>query len=348
LCLPVCLLNATNYHAVCVGIADYSGTAYDVPNNTTVHDAEDMRSYLITYQGWSSGNIVVRLNNYATESNICSDISNMPNSLGNSELFLFSGHGSEDYGLVTYSTNNFISPNELTSSFDNSFYQYCCFINACHSGIFVNQMSKGEISSACKSDEMAWTIVPDNNCVYSYYILEGIRNNQADPTSGHVVSAREVHDYARPYITSDMPTMHPQFKGNLGVLNLSTLGPTTSGSLIDDELWDQNVTITNNVTVPSDVILCITSGVTINLNGHHIISTGGSIIVQSGATINGLRATIPNTVSPYKGLFSSIQVACNYSYLGTIRLLSGSSQDAININNPPGNVTIYGDAIGGT
>jgi len=45
-------------------------------------------------------------------------------------------------------------------------------------------------------------------------------------------------------------------------------------------------TITGNVSVPSGVTLKIKSGATVNLNSYTITSTGGTIIVQGGATIN--------------------------------------------------------------
>lgn len=154
---------ATSYRAVCVGISDYPGSDNDLPADC-VNDATDMRDYLVTYQGWSSGNIELRLNSQATEGYIASYIGAMPNSTGNSELFFYSGHGNGS-GLYTYSGT--LVPSELQSAFGSSFNQYCCFLDACYSGIFVNQMSKGEISSACEDDELSYTGGPDNNSVYS-------------------------------------------------------------------------------------------------------------------------------------------------------------------------------------
>jgi len=337
LCLPVCMLNATNYYAVCVGIADYSGAVNDVLNNTTVHDAEDMRSYLITYQGWSSANIVVRLNSNATESIISSDISNMPNSTGNSELFFYSGHGSTS-GLTTYSGT--FSPSELTASFGISFGQYCCFINSCHAGIFANNMNNGEISCACENDEYASAVGPDDNCVYPYYILEGIKNNQADPVSGHVVSVKEVHDYAAPKVTKYNPDMHPQFMNNFGVLNLAPLGPTVSGTLIDDELWDQNVTLTNDVTVNSGITLTIASGAIVNYNGYTLTSSGGTISIQSGGVITLNPATYVDIVGSGSTTYEVNGINVGASFNGI-----GQSIKAI----PPSGFGVAGwsDGIGG-
>ncbi len=255
---------ATSYHAVCVGIGDYPGGGEDRPD--CYNDAVDMRDYLIDYQGWSSNNIRLSTNSDATTSNITGYIGAMPNSAGNSELFFFSGHG-YDTGLHTYSGT--LTPSALQNAFGSNFNQYCCFLNACHTGIFTTQMTRGEISSACTAGELAWTGGPDNNSIYAYYVLEGIRNDQADPQSGHVVSAQEIHLYADPrtveYAEQYNISMHPQFRGNLGVLNLAPLGPTRSGALIDSELWDQNVTLTGDVTVPSGKTLAIAPGVTISV-----------------------------------------------------------------------------------
>lgn len=53
-----------------------------------------------------------------------------------------------------------------------------------------------------------------------------------------------------------------------------------------------NYTLSNDViSTSSNVNLIIKSGVTLNLNGKSIILSNGSISIESGATINGLRAT---------------------------------------------------------
>ena len=68
----------------------------------------------------------------------------------------------------------------------------------------------------------------------------------------------------------------------------------TSGQLATNQTWYYK-TLSGDVTVPSGITLTIGIGATINLNGHSIISTGGTI-VDNGATINGLRAKL--TASP--------------------------------------------------
>lgn len=270
LLFSVLTVQATDYHAVCVGIWDYyPGTADDLPVNC-VNDATDLRDYLVDYQDWNNSNIELKTNSSATASAITSAINNMPNSTGNSELFYYCGHGNTS-GIRTYSGT--ISPSTLQNTFGSSYNQYCAFINACHSGVFVNQMSKGEISSACKSDESTYADGEDGHTYFGQYVLAGIENSAADPTSGHVVSAEDVHDYAgwrtSLYANGHDRTVTPQFKGNLSVLNLKSLGPTSSGSLIDDELWDQNVTLSNNVIVSNGKKLCIYNS-NVNLGSYYI------------------------------------------------------------------------------
>ncbi len=313
--LSLVTLYATEYYAVCVGIRNYPGTENDITSYSPINDCDDMSDYLIQYQGWNSANILQLKNSQATKTGITNSIQDMPNNVGNSELFSYTGHGSTR-GLFTYS-EDYLSPSDLSDAFGSSYNQYCCFIDACHSGVFVEQMTNGEISSACASTESAYAGGPGDNSVYHYYILEGIKNNQADPISGHVVSAEEIHYYAASDITSYNSLMHPEFVGNIGVLNLSPLGPTTSGSLIDDELWDQDIALIGNVTIPSGVKLIMQPGITITVGSYSITSSGGTITVASGATINSSNShTRLVTGSTINGIYSTIAAAMSEASSG--------------------------------
>jgi len=87
------------------------------------------------------------------------------------------------------------------------------------------------------------------------------------------------------------------------------LKATTSGTLSSNETWFTNVTLIGTVTVPPGVTLTITSNATVNLGELSIVSTGGTITKEAGATINGLRAYIKNG-STIKGICGLIQTAC--------------------------------------
>jgi thermitase len=91
----------------------------------------------------------------------------------------------------------------------------------------------------------------------------------------------------------------------------NALRKTTSGTLPGHEVWRDTVNLTGNITVPSGIKLTVLSNAIINLNNFSIISSEGSINVESGATINGLRAKVG--YSGQYGLCGSIQTAINNS-----------------------------------
>ena len=110
---------------------------------------------------------------------------------------------------------------------------------------------------------------------------------------------------------------------------------TLAGTLQDNEFWWGNITIGNqDVIVPSGVRLVIHSNATVNLNGHSIISTGGAIIKQTGATINGLAAKIG--YSGQYGLCGTVQAAINSYNNHSVYIQSGSFNENITIYNKPG------------
>ena len=90
--------------------------------------------------------------------------------------------------------------------------------------------------------------------------------------------------------------------------------------------------LSSNVSIVSGVTLTIKSISTINLNGHSIISTGGTITKEAGATINGLRATL--TYGTIKGLFSTIQSAIDAAPQNyVVEIQNGTFNE---------NITVYG------
>jgi len=210
----------TDFHGVCVGISEYP-PPNQLPDDC-VWDAEDMEDKLIDYQGWSDSKIKLITDGDAEEWYIKDRIQAMPRSAGHTDLFFFSGHGSAS-GLVTVD-EEYISPSELQSTFGSSYNQYCCFLDACESGVFPDYMTKGVISSACKADEYAYCGGPDGHSIFTAYLCRGLKNNAADPDD--FVSAEELHNYAAPrtttYAQSEGYSMHPQLEDNYsGDLNLT-------------------------------------------------------------------------------------------------------------------------------
>ncbi|HSR17172.1 MAG TPA: hypothetical protein VLM39_03675, partial [Ignavibacteriaceae bacterium] len=119
--------------------------------------------------GWADGNIELKLNERASSGDITGYISSMPKTRGTSEVFFFSGHRDNGDGLITYETDGNITPGNLQDAFGSTYRQFCCILNACHSGTFVNGMSRGEILTACSSAEVAITLSPNGrNCNFTY------------------------------------------------------------------------------------------------------------------------------------------------------------------------------------
>lgn len=350
----VIIAQQTNFRALCVGVSTYPDPANNLPNDNR-NDAIDMRAYLMNYQGWSGSNIEVKTDDQATSSNILSYISSMPNTRGTSELFFFSGHGWEDLsGLAPYTGT--ISGQNIMDAFGSNYDQYCCILMACHSGHFKYTMSKGNILMSCAEAEDSYDGGPNNHSIFTNYILEGLKNNQADPATGHVVSTGELFLYSEPLAknyayNTYRDHMHPQYLENLGIFNFQD-SKTTSGTLIDDELWDHNVTLTGNVSVPTGDTLQILSSITINLGSYSIIFTGGIITLQNGATINGLNAKLTKE-GTLQGLYGKVQSAVDaipdYTPYqidlsdGTISENISIVNKCLNINGGPNSTTLSGN-----
>ena len=97
-----------------------------------------------------------------------------------------------------------------------------------------------------------------------------------------------------------------------------------------------NVDLLGNVFINNGATLTIKNGVTVDLNGFSIISTGGTISRSGGATVNGLRATLTaNTV--LRGLCGTIQAAAtNAADMALINLANGNFNENVTISNKDG------------
>ncbi|MCL5267018.1 MAG: hypothetical protein M1469_02810 [Bacteroidetes bacterium] len=118
---------------------------------------------------------------------------------------------------------------------------------------------------------------------------------------------------------------------------------TTSGTMSSsEEWWTYNVGLTGNVTIPSGVTLTIDNGVTVNLNGHALIATGGTI--NNNGTISGAGATIQGV----SGYFGSIQSAIDYASSGqTVQVPAGSFSESPSFSSRS-NITLNGQGQGTT
>ena len=262
---------AQDYHGVFVGISAYPPPG-QLPDDC-IWDAQDMRGKLIQYYGWQTNNTDLLLDGYATEQNIKNKINAMPRTSINNDLFYFSGHGSlDDFGLVCVDLQ-ILSPSELQTAF-GSFNNYSCFLDACHSGIFPHNMSKGVISSACDDDEHAYCGGPNGHSVFTAFLCQGLQYLKK--------SAEDLHNYAAPLTTAYKSDMHPQLgdfvSGNIGI------GYTLSGTMTKSEVWYYPVTLNGNLSIQSYSTLTLKTGISINLvngsNKYYIKSAGGTIYKQ--------------------------------------------------------------------
>jgi hypothetical protein len=88
-----------------------------------------------------------------------------------------------------------------------------------------------------------------------------------------------------------------------------------------------NHTLSSNVLVPSGVTMIVKQNTTIDINDKYIKSTGGTIIVESGATGNFAMLKSGSTI---KGLYTP-QAAINASSTGqTIELLPNTTYSIVN------------------
>ena len=144
------------YHAVICGISDYFGTSNDL--NYCDDDAYDMQDALMSYENWSSSNIILLIDSSATKSAVQSAIQTMASNADSNDvcLFFYSGHGTTgsdvspldesdgyDEYLVTYNFLN-ISDDELGDWIaalptDN----YAIFIDTCYSGGNIKDLNDG-------------------------------------------------------------------------------------------------------------------------------------------------------------------------------------------------------------
>lgn len=87
-------------------------------------------------------------------------------------------------------------------------------------------------------------------------------------------------------------------------------------------------TLSANVTVPSGVTLLIKSSATINPNGYSIITTSGTITIESGATVNG---PLLMTGSTIKGIYPTMQSALGAAVSGQAVVVSNSQTLTSNV-----------------
>ncbi len=118
--------------------------------------------------------------------------------------------------------------------------------------------------------------------------------------------------------------------GDDGIIEL-----TTSGTLNRNEVWLGGVSIAGNVYIPTSKTLTFKTGATINLNGHYIKSTGGTILVDIGANVNGYKAIVTQSGS-IKGYYPTFATALSHATSGQTVELHSSTTLSGNLIIPSG------------
>ena len=132
-------------------------------------------------------------------------------------------------------------------------------------------------------------------------------------------------------------------KGLYSSLN-TAISDAISGQTIN---MFNNSNLTANLSVPSGITVNIKSGVTLNLNSYKLLLSGGSIVVESGATLNYL-AKLKNSYSTLLGYYGTVQTAINDALSNyTVELKSMAYSENLILTNKNG-LKLKGAGIGST
>ncbi|MBU0560202.1 MAG: hypothetical protein KKG93_11605, partial [Bacteroidetes bacterium] len=127
------------------------------------------------------------------------------------------------------------------------------------------------------------------------------------------------------------PNYRPVGSGDPGGRDWGTisnaLNGITSGSVIT--VFSGTQALSGNISIPSGVKLKLNASTTINFNGYYIISTGGTIEVESGVTENFAYLKNGTTI---KGLFPTVNSALSQASTGDVVEVKGTSSLSANIS----------------
>ncbi|MCK5577681.1 MAG: caspase family protein, partial [Dehalococcoidales bacterium] len=220
--------------AVIVGVSDYQ---YFDDLNYAYDDARELSQLLSPI--WGADHIKLLTNSAATKEGIRGAITNWlaPMEEAN-DVVLFFWAGYQDYAngylfpydALTSSLNNHISADELDSWLGDLDSEKIVVMNTI-SEEFINVLGGAGriILTPCTPDEDNWATSNLGHRVFTYYILEALREFEAADSDGNFeLSVEEVFDYAQSRTTNltasnpNMTTQHPQmsdhYSGELSLL----------------------------------------------------------------------------------------------------------------------------------
>ncbi|MBP7461115.1 MAG: T9SS type A sorting domain-containing protein [Candidatus Delongbacteria bacterium] len=160
------------------------------------------------------------------------------------------------------------------------------------------------------NDSLRWIRVDDGNYIsqfsvytespqsqsFSIDLVEGIQNSL--PYGRLVIGLQGTIEYDQGWVNlSDIPSLTIHFGERM----------IASGELYKDQIWSYPHTLTGNLTVPTGITLTINSSV--DLQGHTLLSTGGTIILGPNGSVNPHYCIKQNNL--IKGFYPSFETALN-------------------------------------
>jgi hypothetical protein len=271
--------------AVIIGISDYEHVEVkDLP-----YSADGARELFQALSPiWGEDHLQLLLDSQATKANILAAIDWIADKddTDDTALLFFSGHGTNDGYLAPYNAYfvaTLISRNELDSRLDRlDSKRIAIILETCYAGLFEPELSDNGrvVLMSSRSDELSWETGTLEHGVFTYYILEAVKNfDGADANHDYELSAEEVFQYATPKtislttvyaILSQCTIQHPVISDRYSVeLSLLTkfifgvkpyLPPSTQILVLDDRTYTSTPPqliwapgSTHNLIVPSVV-----------------------------------------------------------------------------------------------
>lgn len=219
--------------ALLIGVSDYSDTCKWGDLYFCHKDAMDMRDMLIEQFGWKSSDIMVLVNESATEANIVEGINWLKKANGMA-IFYFSGHGDfypevqaipngdevKDQAIIPYDGDTTALEHLM---FDDVMIDYFAGMKAestilvfdsCYSGGLIDELGvEGRmILSSCEINEMCWEggskKAPFENGVYTYCLMQAL-DGAGDVNGDGSVSLDEAAAYAEDHVGDYTQQVHP-------------------------------------------------------------------------------------------------------------------------------------------
>ncbi|MCG8686074.1 MAG: caspase family protein [Desulfobacterales bacterium] len=212
-------------YALVYGINDYANLL-PYPNGDLRYcenDANDIDSVL-TSEGYQT---TLRTGSDATKANMFSDLDNLSAIVKPEDIvvFHFSGHGSENgepgreylcpYELDKSDVVGTCIDTETLAAYLKKINtdKIVCIFDHCYSGGNIVDNANYIILAAAKHDEESFEYELFGNGLFTFFILQGIGNKNADLNNDDFISAAELFNFAKTNVEDMISYQHPQYYG---------------------------------------------------------------------------------------------------------------------------------------